>query len=83
MRGSNVSHDGACLFTCGSFDFDQEIVETLLTQLTSYFQPDLEDADGDGVINALDNCANTPNSVFVDSNGCPGQPKVVVIPLGS
>ncbi|MCP5417272.1 MAG: thrombospondin type 3 repeat-containing protein [Chromatiaceae bacterium] len=39
------------------------------------------DADGDGVIDALDSCPNTPDNSLVDSTGCAGKPKVIIIPL--
>jgi hypothetical protein len=43
------------------------------------------DADGDGVIDDLDNCPGTPPGSFVDNVGCPGSgspaAKVVVVPL--
>jgi len=79
-RGSYTPHDGACLFTCGCFDFDFEVVETLSMELTSYHQSSFSDTDGDGVIDVLDDCVNTPTNSLVDSKGCPAKPKVVILP---
>lgn len=39
------------------------------------------DADGDGVPDAKDECPDTPANTAINSNGCPAQAKVVVIPL--
>ena len=40
---------------------------------TVYFspKPKLIDSDGDGVIDSLDKCPNTPKNLVVDHNGCP------------
>ncbi|MEF1309196.1 OmpA family protein [Vibrio mytili] len=44
--------------------------EQINTQVTRYQFDDLRDADGDGVINQRDACANTPDKAAVDSQGC-------------
>lgn len=35
-----------------------------------------QDSDGDGVIDSLDQCPNTPANVVVDENGCPVQVQI-------
>jgi len=34
-------------------------------------KPKLVDSDGDGIIDSLDKCPNTPRNLVVDHNGCP------------
>jgi OOP family OmpA-OmpF porin len=34
-------------------------------------KPDIEDSDGDGVMDQLDKCPNTPRGTKVDGSGCP------------
>jgi OOP family OmpA-OmpF porin len=34
-------------------------------------KPDIEDSDGDGVMDQLDKCPNTPKGTKVDGSGCP------------
>lgn len=51
---------------------------TLMINDTNY---EYGDSDGDGVINLWDKCLNTRPGFLVNSQGCSGKPKVVVIPL--
>ncbi|MGF1760242.1 OmpA family protein [Photobacterium sagamiensis] len=50
------------LFGCSVQPAEQPVAEQ---------SQDLNDLDSDGVINARDNCADTPLSSVVDNNGCP------------
>ncbi len=42
-----------------------------LADMRSQLTAALADSDGDGVIDRLDKCANTPSGVAVDGSGCP------------
>jgi hypothetical protein len=49
--------------------FDQEEEELDDVDLLAY--GNTEDFDGDGIIDLIDRCANTPKGVAVDTSGCP------------
>lgn len=83
QKGSFTSNDGSCLFSCGCFDDDFDIVEDRNIDLVYYRHnsPNVNDSDGDGIIDTLDRCAATPEGSLVDSDGCAGKPKLIVVPL--
>jgi len=53
---------------------DEKVVQKpKIIERTVYIspKPKLVDSDGDGVIDSLDKCPNTPKNLVVDHNGCP------------
>ena len=57
---------GGLLLACNASEENELPTEEPLVEQTETPQ----DTDGDGVIDTLDTCPNTPTNVQVDSNGC-------------
>ena len=74
IRKGNALND---YFTFNSISLHYDLlsapprVDPSVFAFPDYFSPDIEDQDGDGIIDGLDICPYTPKGAEVDKNGCP------------
>ncbi|QCT95308.1 OmpA family protein [Caminibacter mediatlanticus TB-2] len=67
--GNNDNHYGALIgftYKCGTTQKAAPVPAPMPVE-----KPAPKDSDGDGVVDSMDNCPNTPAGVKVDANGCP------------
>ncbi|EDM23108.1 OmpA family protein [Caminibacter mediatlanticus] len=67
--GNNDNHYGALIgftYKCGTTQKAAPVPAPMPVE-----KPAPKDSDGDGVVDSMDSCPNTPAGVKVDANGCP------------